>query len=86
MLFINFHSHEALQRRANRQQRMVLRINPHRGSILDRRFRILASSVDVDSAFGDPSQIEDIWEVSRLVAPMLGVSARGVRDKLAGGV
>ncbi|MDK1032338.1 MAG: penicillin-binding protein 2, partial [Planctomycetia bacterium] len=39
-----------------------------------------------DSAFGDPSQIEDIWEVSRLVAPMLGVSARSVRDKLAGGV
>ncbi len=51
--------HERYVEIAERQQRDDLTIDPPRGSILDARGRELAVSVRVDSAFVDPSLVEN---------------------------
>jgi cell division protein FtsI (penicillin-binding protein 3) len=56
--------------------------NPFRGDIVDRDFNILATSVDVDSAFAVPRAIEDKPAFADTVAPMLGLDADEVLGKI----
>ena len=57
--------------RAHRQQQRIIEISPKRGSIYDRNGRELAMSVQVDSCFAVPSEINDADMVARLLAGIL---------------
>ena len=51
--------HELYRNRAEGQQERRVELQAPRGTILDSRGRKLAVSVEVDSVWADPSQIED---------------------------
>lgn len=57
--YLQVHVHPELQARAERQQLRTISVPPKRGEILDRRGRVLAYSVDTDSIYAVPSEIED---------------------------
>lgn len=51
--------HEALVARADRQQNRSITLHPKRGEILDREGRVLAYSVDADTVYAVPTDIDD---------------------------
>ncbi|MCA9081094.1 MAG: penicillin-binding protein 2 [Planctomycetaceae bacterium] len=64
---------------AQRQQISEETLRARPGDILDRRGRLLATTVVVPSFFADPKQIADLPEFARQVAPCLGMDV----DELA---
>jgi cell division protein FtsI (penicillin-binding protein 3) len=70
--------------KAERQQQRVVVLDPPRGTIYDAQGRELAVSVQVDSAYAVPPQIEDPVETARQIAKIVpGVDARKLARQLA---
>ena len=67
---------------AQRQQERSFEVSPARGTIYDRNGHELAVSTPIDSLFGDPADIHDPAMVARLVAPILGVPAGEIENKI----
>ena len=65
LLYLQVHKHHDLQARAENQSARTMDISAKRGDILDRHGRVLAYSVDADSVYGVPSEIEDAREDGR---------------------
>jgi cell division protein FtsI (penicillin-binding protein 3) len=59
LLYLQVYAHAAMVERADRQRLNTLEAPARRGDILDRNGRVLAYTVDVDSIFADPSEVED---------------------------
>jgi cell division protein FtsI (penicillin-binding protein 3) len=74
--------HDAYAARAVEQQQRVLELTPARGTIYDARGRELAVSVQVDSAYADPREVDDRAALVRELAPLLGADAAKFRRQL----
>ena len=59
LLYLQVHKHQMLQARAENQSARTMDISAKRGEIVDRHGHVLAYSVDADSVYGVPSEIED---------------------------
>jgi cell division protein FtsI (penicillin-binding protein 3) len=68
--------------RSQHEKEVVL--DPRRGPILDRNGTPLALSIDVDSAFADPSDIGNPSEAAKRLAPVLGLKTADLATRLAG--
>lgn len=66
--------------RKQRYTRLVLA--PERGAILDRNGQELALSIEAPSLYAVPSRIADPAEVARKIAPILGRTEAGLRERL----
>ncbi len=75
LYYLQVERHEHYAARAAGQQRTVVELTPERGTITDARGRELAVSVEVDSAFAVPRDIEDPAAVARGIAEALGWDA-----------
>jgi cell division protein FtsI (penicillin-binding protein 3) len=58
LIYLQVIRHDELVARAERQQSRTITIPPKRGEILDRRGRVLAYSVETDSIYAVPTDIE----------------------------
>src|SRR6185436_8852714 len=77
-------SHDHYVAKAERQQQRVGVLDPPRGTIYDAQGRELAVSVQVDSAYAVPPQIEDPADVARQIARVVPeVDARKLARQLA---
>ncbi|HVF51589.1 MAG TPA: penicillin-binding protein [Pyrinomonadaceae bacterium] len=74
--------HEWLTQRARAQQQDATVESPERGLILDRTGRELARTVDVDSFFAVPQEIEDIDDASARLAPLLKLERAQLASRL----
>jgi cell division protein FtsI (penicillin-binding protein 3) len=68
--------------KAQHQQQRVFDVSPMRGTIYDRKGRELAFSLPMDSVFADPTEINDIDVVSRLLARALDFNASDIDSKI----
>ena len=59
LVYLQIFRHADLVARADRQQMRTQTVPPKRGDILDRRGRVLATSVDADSIYAVPTEIAD---------------------------
>jgi cell division protein FtsI (penicillin-binding protein 3) len=59
LVYLQIFDHADLVARAERQQMRTQTVPPKRGDILDRRGRVLATSVDADSIYAVPTDIGD---------------------------
>jgi len=64
--------HEDLSARARNQQLGAIETSPMRGQVLDRQGRELARSIDTESFFADPSEINSPDETARRIASITG--------------
>src|SRR5258706_4768414 len=82
--------HDEYVVRAQRQQERTVSLEPVRGSILDRKGRVLAESVAAVSLYADPQAIVDSAATARALAkiPAIDLSADEIEEKLTanGGV
>jgi cell division protein FtsI (penicillin-binding protein 3) len=71
LVYLQVFQHAQLASLADRQQLDVIKPPAKRGEILDRNGRVLAYSVDADSIFADPSEVEDPEAVAAAVCGAL---------------
>ena len=74
--------HAALVERAGNQQRRTVVVHPKRGEILDRNGRVLAYSVDADTIFAVPSEIDEPAGTARALCGALDDCTAKNRDDL----
>jgi cell division protein FtsI (penicillin-binding protein 3) len=72
-----------LSRRAERQQERLVKLEPKRGTIVDRRGRELAVSLDVESVYGVPTEVGDPRPVARELARILHENPVELEKRLA---
>jgi cell division protein FtsI (penicillin-binding protein 3) len=72
-----------LTARAERQQERLVKLEPKRGTIYDRMHRELAVSLDVDSIYCVPVEIENPRAVARRLSPILHENPRLLERRLA---
>ena len=75
---------DQLVRLAEKQHQKIVALTPARGSIYDRNNAPLAVSIEMDSCFAEPRNIENIAETAAKLAPFLGMSREAVETKLNG--
>lgn len=63
----------------------AMEIPARRGEIVDRRGVKLASSVEVDSVWSDPSMLPDVRAASRQLARVLGIDGKELQERLEKG-
>lgn len=76
--------HHHFTKRAERQHQKTILIEPRRGTIYDRNGRELAISVDLESLYGVPSEIEDPDLVAAKLSTVLGMSHNAIEKSLEG--
>src|SRR5512137_2943219 len=59
LVYLQVYQRADLAVRAERQQQRLVKLDPKRGTMYDRMGRELAVSLEVDSVFGVPSEIDD---------------------------
>jgi cell division protein FtsI (penicillin-binding protein 3) len=74
--------HAELVARAGRQQRRTIEVHSKRGEILDRNGRVLAYSVDADTVYAVPTDIDDPAATARALCDALDDCAPADRDAL----
>ena len=83
LVYLQILQHDDLRARADRQHNRVITAPAKRGEILDRNGRPLASSVDVDTIYADPTEVEDAEAVAAKVCAALDAcDARGRQEML----
>ncbi len=75
--------HDDYVQQARQQHQRVVSLDPPRGTIYDARGRELSVSVEVDSVFADPSQIEDPSATAASLAPVLGLDTGEMEQMLS---
>src|SRR5215813_14730124 len=69
---LQVNQHDELAARARNQQSSSIDTSPARGQVLDRQGRELARSVDTESFFGDPGEIESPTDTAYRIAAITG--------------
>ena len=82
LVYLQVHKHADLEARAERQASLTREISAKRGDILDRNGRVLAYSVDGDSIYAVPSEIDDAGKAAVVLCEALGDCTKKDRDTL----
>jgi cell division protein FtsI/penicillin-binding protein 2 len=82
LAYLQTSQHEWLSKRARAQQSDVESQAAARGLILDRQGRELARSIDADSFYADPREIENVEAASAALARVLNVDAAELAARL----
>jgi len=69
-------------KRAERQHQRVIPLTPQRGTIYDRNGEELALSIETDSIYVNPAEVDDPARVAGYLADALHLPKRGLRAKL----
>ncbi|HEY6873750.1 MAG TPA: penicillin-binding protein [Geobacteraceae bacterium] len=75
---------DELVKLAEKQHQKIVPLTPARGAIYDRNNAPLAVSVEMDSCYAEPRNIENIPDAAAKLAPLLGMTKEELAKKLAG--
>jgi cell division protein FtsI (penicillin-binding protein 3) len=75
--------HDDLTQRARTQQQEVSKIGFERGQLIDRGGRQLARSIDTESVFVAPDEIEDVALASELIATSIGADKAEIAKQIS---
>jgi cell division protein FtsI (penicillin-binding protein 3) len=82
LVYLQVFEHEFLSERARQQQQATFKMGGARGLILDRQGRELARSLEVDSFFAVPKDLEDVRAAARQLSPLVGIDAAVLEARL----
>jgi cell division protein FtsI (penicillin-binding protein 3) len=75
---------DQLEKLAERQHQKTVQLTPARGTIFDANNASLAVSIEMESCFAEPRNIEDPRESAVKLAPILGMPQNQLQQKLTG--
>lgn len=83
LVYLQAIRHDELQKEARAQQLHLdsAPTSSTRGRVLDREGRELALSLEIDSCFAVPYEIENMDETSELLAPLVGIEAKELAER-----
>ena len=84
LVYLQVFERSKLAARAERQQEQVVKLEPKRGTISDRKGRELAVSLDVDSVYGVPAKIDNPRELAQRLSRILREDSGMLERKLIG--
>jgi cell division protein FtsI (penicillin-binding protein 3) len=84
LVYLQVFQRAELSARAERQQERLVKLEPKRGTIYDRMHRELAVSLDVDSIYGVPAEIENPRAIAQRLSTILHESPRVLERRLTG--
>ncbi|MGA3189846.1 MAG: penicillin-binding protein [Bryobacteraceae bacterium] len=82
LIWLQVYQHDDLLRQAQSQQSRLVPIEAQRGSILDRTGQPLAKSLPAESVLVNPKRIKDARIAANLLAPILGIDAAQLTEKI----
>ena len=82
LVYLQIYSHADLVARAERQQLRTQSVPAKRGDILDRRGHVLATSVDADTVYAVPTEIDDPEQAATQLCDALGDCAGNDRQSI----
>jgi cell division protein FtsI (penicillin-binding protein 3) len=82
LLYLQVHRHPDMQAKAANQSARTMDISAKRGDIVDRHGRLLAYSVDADSVYGVPSEIDNAVTAAAMLCEALTDCAPKGQDRL----
>ncbi|MDT4898165.1 MAG: hypothetical protein QOH25_3242 [Acidobacteriota bacterium] len=82
LIYLQTAQHEWLTSRARTQQQDAIETSPIRGLVLDRHGNELARSIDTESFWAVPREIENVEKVSAQLAPLVDVDAGTLAARL----
>jgi cell division protein FtsI (penicillin-binding protein 3) len=83
LVYLQILHHAELVVRAERQQRQTFAAPAERGDILDRKGRVLATSVDAETIYAVPTEISDVASTVKQLCDALGDCTKKERQQLA---
>jgi cell division protein FtsI (penicillin-binding protein 3) len=81
-IYLQVVKRDQLVKIAERQYQRVVPLTPARGTIYDCNNAALAVSIDMDSCFAEPQNVEDVPGTCAKLAPLLGIPAGELAKKL----
>jgi len=75
--------HDELAARAQSQQLGAIDTSPIRGQVLDRQGRELARSIDTESFFADPREVDNVDQTARSIAAATGLDQAELAKRLS---
>jgi cell division protein FtsI (penicillin-binding protein 3) len=82
--FLQVVKRDQLEKLAEKQHQRIVQLTPGRGDIYDRNLAPLAVSVEMDSCYAEPRNIDNIRETAARLAPLLGMTRQHLEKKLTG--
>jgi cell division protein FtsI (penicillin-binding protein 3) len=82
--FLQVVKRDQLEKLAEKQHQRIVQLTPGRGDIYDRNLAPLAVSVEMDSCYAEPRNIDNIRETAARLAPILGMAKEHLEKKLTG--
>lgn len=82
LIFVQWYQHDEWVARALQAQKKSVTIEAERGTIYDRKGRVLAINIDRPSIYAVPVAIEEPMSVSRRLAPILDIPQKALLRKL----
>jgi len=82
--YLQIYEQERFAHLAEKQHLKVVQLIPSRGAIYDATNSALAVSVEMDSLFAEPRNIEDVPSVAARLAPVLGLPREQLEKKMQG--
>ncbi|MBI4469708.1 MAG: transpeptidase family protein [Acidobacteria bacterium] len=82
LVYLQVLRHETMVDLAERQQQRTIRISPLRGTIFDRLGHELARSVEVESVFAVPAEMDDFSRAAAMLGQALNIKPEPLRDRL----
>lgn len=73
---------ESLQKKAEKERKMVLHLEARRGMIVDRSGEPMAASMEVTSVYARPSKVQDKPRAAKLLAEALEMDEKEIAEKL----
>ena len=83
--YLQILQHEEMVKRADRQHQRIVPLTPARGAIMDCNGTPLAISVEMDSCYAEPRNIQDAKGTANVLAPLLGAQVNDLTKKLSTG-
>lgn len=80
---LQVNQHDQLAARARNQQLSSIETAPTRGQVLDRQGRELARSLDTESFFADPGDIDNARDTARRITAIIGGDAAELEKRIA---
>lgn len=79
---LQLNQHDELALRARNQQLGSIETSPTRGQVLDRQGRELARSIDTESFFADPREIENVEQTAHKISSVTGLDQNDLAKRL----
>lgn len=80
--YLQIYEQERFAHLAEKQHLKVVQLTPSRGAIYDATNSALAVSIEMDSLFAEPRNMDDIGAASAQLAPLLGTTKEALEKKM----